>query len=180
MRVREPGPLRPVQKVSAPTNGASRVRSVILVLLVLTGLPAVTQSCAFLYSRPQVRILNVEVRNLGFTSGSLDVVVEVTNPNRFGVELRSMRYRLELEDPQIDDGWLSLASGEANERVSVPGREMQEVSLNLPFQYGSIGSLLRIVLDGDDLQYRVRGDLTARGPLGNMDFPFESRGTFEL
>ena len=141
---------------------------------------AVVPGCAHMYSNPEVRILEVGVHSVGLTSASADLRVEVRNPNRFGVELRGLRYQVELGHSGEGGDWVPVGSGSVEERIKIPGRGFEVVTMTLPFEYASLSPLFRLALTGSGFQYRVVGDLSAWGPLGRVDLPFERRGPLRL
>ncbi len=138
-----------------------------------------SSGCALFYSNPQVRVLEVGVGSLGLTSGTADLRVEVRNPNRFGVELRGLRYRLDLGSDADEGVWVPLVTGTVSDTVRIRGRQVEVVSMSLPFQYSALGPVLGLALTGGAFRYRVVGDLTARGPLGQVELPFETRGRLD-
>lgn len=131
--------------------------------------------CALFYQTPSVEIVDVRVVGLGFTSGTAEVILEVENPNHYKLEVRELRYLLEIEERS--DLWRRLAQGISSEHVELPRRSSRTVSLRVPFEYDAVGAAVRSWWNTGEVTYRIQGDLKARGPGGERDLPFRARGT---
>jgi LEA14-like dessication related protein len=153
-------------------RGRPRQWAQVFVLLVLG---VVLGGCALFYRSPQVQIADVRVVQLGFTSGTAEVKLDVTNPNRFGLEVRELAYLLEVAERE--DLWTELARGQSSERVRIGRRSTREVTLAVPFQYRGAGSALRAWWETGEIRYRVRGEIKARAPTRTIDLPFRAEGT---
>jgi LEA14-like dessication related protein len=144
-----------------------------LASLVLLG----SAGCALFYQSPSVRIVDVRVVGLGFTGGTAEVILEVDNPNRFGLEVRGFDYLLEVGDHRNEARWDTLAHGTAADTVQLPRRSVEEVRLRIPFRYRALDTAFRAWMDGGEIPYQLHGELRARGPGGQRDLPFRSRGS---
>ncbi len=150
----------------------THVRALALVaLLVLTG------ACALFVRSPEVAIADVRVVGLGLSGGTAEVLLEVDNPNRFGVEVREFHYLLQVSDPARPERWDTLAVGVSADTVHLPRRAMTVVPLRIPFRYSALGTALRAWLAGGEVPYRLEGSVRARGSGIQRDLPFRSEGT---
>jgi LEA14-like dessication related protein len=145
----------------------------LLLLLVLATLPG----CALLYQSPEVRIVDVRVVGLGISSGTAEILLEVDNPNRFGLEVRGLDYLLEVGTPSDLARWDTLAVGFHPDTIHLPRRSEEQVAIRIPFRYQALGTALGAWLQGGDIPYRIQGEVKARGPGGERDLPFRSRGS---
>ncbi len=143
--------------------------------LVLPFLVILLGGCSLFYRSPSVAIADVRVVGLGFTSGTAEIVLEVDNPNFFHLEVREFRYLLEVEGR--GDQWSRLAEGSSAESIRLPRRSIERVTLQVPFEYEAVGTAIRSWWDTGAMNYRVQGDILARGPAGQVDLPFRSSGT---
>jgi LEA14-like dessication related protein len=146
---------------------ASRAAGVVLLAGLIGG-------CALFYRNPTVQIADVRVIGLGFTSGTAEVLLRVENPNFFQLEVHEFEYVLEIEDRY--DRWRPLAEGRSEERVRLPRRSTETVTLEIPFSYEALGVALRSWWDTGEVTYRIEGDLIGRGPTGGMNLPFRASG----
>lgn len=152
----------------------ARLLRIGLFLALVVSSSGVLSGCALFFRSPTVEILDVRVVSLGFNSGTAEVVLEVENPNHYRLEVRELSYLLEIE--QRANTWLRLAEGLSSERVELPRRSSQRVTVRVPFDYGAVGAALRSWWNTGEVSYRITGDVKARGPGGERDLPFRARG----
>jgi LEA14-like dessication related protein len=154
-----------------PSRGSGPVRRWLLLVpfLLLIG------GCSVFFRSPGVTLADVRVIGLGLTSGTAQITLEVENPNLFQLEVREFHYLLEVEGRH--DTWSRLAEGSSVERIRLPRRSKEEVRLEVPFSYDAVGVALQSWWQTGSMNYRVRGDLTARGPTGRIDLPFRAEGS---
>lgn len=138
----------------------------------------VSAGCGVFYQAPSVRIADVRVVGLGLSSGTAELDVEVDNPNRFGLEVRGLEYMLEVSDGTEAARWDTLATGISTDTVRIDGREMERVTLSIPFRYQALGTAFQSLLSGGSVPYRIEGVVRAGGFGGQRDLPFRSEGRF--
>lgn len=143
--------------------------------LAVAVLPLVS-GCSLLYKQPAVRSTGVRVTELGLTDGVLRVRLEVSNPNRYGLEVRSVEYRLEVEGGGSAGAWRELAAGVRADAVRIGARGTAEMEVDVPFRYAALGAAVRALLERGSVRYRVRGAVRVAGPLGSVTVPFRSEG----
>lgn len=148
-------------------------------LLLLLFLPGA--GCARFAQEPTVRIEEVRVASLGVAGGTATVGLEIENPNRFAIDIRGLRYRLEVAAPEStpeDPRWLPLAADDRVEPRVLPGRETSRIELPVDFGYAALGAALRSLALSGTVEYRVTGELRLGGPFGGRTLPFSSIGEF--
>lgn len=144
------------------------------VVLMLIG--ASTAGCV---RRPEVALQAVEVSRLGLSGGSLLVTLEVTNPNSFALDSEQMTYALELEGVGQDgeEQWIEFVTGTYDAPFSVAAGQSATVQLPVDFDYSRLGSSALALLRSQGLDYRARGTVMLRTPLGTRAVPFKKQGT---
>lgn len=162
---------------SCPTFGRRRGMLPGVLRPLTVGLLLTLSGCALFFRSPEVRIVDVRVVGLGFTSGTAEVILEVDNPNRFALEVRGLDYLLEVGTPSDLEQWDTLAVGFNPDIIHLPRRSEEKVTLRIPFRYQALGTALSAWMQGGEVPYRVQGELKARGPGGERDLPFRSSGT---
>ena len=152
--------------------GARRV-GLLSMVLALTG-------CTLLIEEPQVRVVDVQAASIGLRGGTLTVLVEVENPNRFGLQSEVFSYRLDLAEQPGDESteWRTLFDGAYEGLVEIPAHESARVEVDVPFEYGTVGVVVGRLLRQGELEYRFSGSLQFPLPVGNVQVPFDERGTF--
>jgi hypothetical protein len=105
------------------------------------------------FQQPIVNLKNVQIRGVGLTGGSLDVVLSVYNPNH---------YRLDA----------------TRSRFSVNDNDSTTVTIPVSFTYAGLGAAGRSILNTGAVNYHVLGDVTVGSPVGNFTVPYSSVGRF--
>ncbi len=169
-----PGPLQRPSRGPAARRATARIGTLLLVGLLLP-------SCALFMSEPRVTLADVRVVQLGITGGTARVELEVENPNRFDLSVRTLAYRLEVAEGPAGEGgeerWLPLAEEEEVARdLTAPAGRTVRVEIPVEFQYRALGAAVRSFLADGEIRYRVRGTVRVDGPLGERRLPFASNG----
>lgn len=155
----------------------NRVRAVPIALLTL-----LLAACAGSYRQPQVNLQSVQLGGLGLRGGTLLVNLAVVNPNRFALNAQQLQYNLLLGDPAAagDTAWIDFASGVYDQAFSVAARDSSTVQIPVEFTYAGLGSAASSILRSGTFDYRARGAVDVRTPLGTYAVPFQKRGTVTL
>ena len=142
---------------------------------------AATASCSLAFQEPTLRVTEVTVTSLDLTGGTAVVVLDVENPNPFGLTSREFRYNLAVAGDTVDAAagdWTELVRGARLDAVEIPGGETRSVRLETPFEYASVGRALLRLLRSGSLEYRFFGSIRFDTPIGEVGAPFDERGTF--
>jgi LEA14-like dessication related protein len=141
-----------------------------------TSVTALGAACATLgrsiFEEPVVTFKNVRVNGLGLDGGSLDVVLNVYNPNGFKLDATRLTYRLLVGDS------VSLGQGALDSRFTVQNKDSTEVRLPITFSYRGLGAAGQQLIRSGTVNYRVVGDFTVATPLGNFTRPYDRTGRF--
>lgn len=144
-------------------------------LLAGVAMACVGGGCATLgratFREPVVTVQSVAVTGVSLTGSTLEVVLQVANPNRFALDAPGMRYRVEVDT-------VPVAAGELTERFRVPARDSAVVRLPLSVSFRGLGAAGRSLLMSGTVPYRVRGALTVATPIGSFTHPFDRAGQF--
>lgn len=154
----------------------------VLATALLLGL--LSQGCAFFYDPPEVRVVGLRVASLGFTAGTAELDLDVHNRNSRDIEVRGLRYRLDVRRPEDDeeggedaaDAWTVLAEGFHAEPTTLTGEERTRVTIEIPFDYEALGTAVRSFLREGRVRYRLEGALGIDGPLGEYEVPLRTTG----
>jgi LEA14-like dessication related protein len=123
------------------------------------------------FREPVVNFRNVEVKGLGLTGGSLDVVLSVYNPNGFKLDATRLTYRLQVDS-------IDVGTGALDQNFVVQKNDSSLVRLPVTFTYAGIGSAGRQLIQSGSVNYRVLGDVTVQTPLGSFTRPYSGTGRF--
>ena len=90
---------------------------------------------------PQISFRSARLSDLGWTGASLELVVDVLNPNSFGVDLNSLNY-------QVVSGGSALGSGQVK-AASLANGEKQQLTIPLSVSFAEMGASVIRMLKGD-------------------------------
>jgi LEA14-like dessication related protein len=123
------------------------------------------------FEEPVVNFQDLRVNGLGLQGGSIDVVLNVYNPNRFALNATRLTYRLMVDS-------VPLGTGALDQRFVVQRGDSAVVRLPIAFTYSGLGAAGRQLLRSGTVNYRVLGDVTVGTPIGNFTRPFDRTGHF--
>jgi LEA14-like dessication related protein len=126
-----------------------------------------------IFQQPIVNLKNVQIRGVGLTGGSLDVVLGVYNPNHYRLDATRLTYRVMMGGDS-----LQVANGALDSRFSVNDNDSTTVTIPVSFTYAGLGAAGRSILNTGAVSYHVLGDVTVGSPVGNFTVPYSSVGRF--
>ena len=142
-------------------------------------------ACASLIQQPRVALANVAVQSLTLSGATIQVELDVENPNGFGLDARALEYTFffqpaELEGDEAGDTWRTLASGRTVEPVNLPANQTVRVPVALPFRFRDLEDAAASFLRDGSLRYRFEGAFTVGSPVGDIRVPFDRTGLLDL
>ena len=145
--------------------------------LLLAAVLVATAGCASLgrgaFREPIVTLQEMRLNGLGLTGGSLDVLLNVENPNGYRLDATRMTYKLYIET-------IPFGEGAVDQRISVDEKAKTTVRIPVNFTYNGIGAAGRALLNTGTVNYRVVGDLTVGTPIGNFTRPYDMNGRYSI
>ena len=124
-----------------------------------------------IFQEPIVNFKDLRVRGLGLSGGSLDVYLNVYNPNQFRLDATRLTYRLLVGESELGQGAL-------DSRFTVQNGDSTTVRIPVDFTYAGIGNAARQMMQSGSVPYTVTGDVTVATPLGNFTRPYTGHGRF--
>jgi LEA14-like dessication related protein len=153
------------------------MRKLVMVAASLTLAATAGAGCASIakntFSEPVVTFREMQLNGIGLTGGSLDIVLNVYNPNRFNLDGKALTYRLMIDSVMFGEGALT-------NNFTVQNGDSTLVRLPLSFTYSGIGAAGRQLLNTGTVNYRVSGDITVGTPLGDFKRPYDRTGRYTL
>jgi LEA14-like dessication related protein len=147
-------------------------RSMILSAVTLA---AAVAGCASIarqaFQEPVVSVRDVRLNGIGLTGGSVDVGLNVYNPNNYRLDATRITYRLLFDT-------VTFATGALTEQQTVQARDTLRLTIPVNFTYRGVGEAGRQILNTGTVNYRLTGDVTVGSPLGNFTVPYSSTGRF--
>lgn len=154
----------------------ARTRRLFLALPLLAVLTLGASGCASLartaFRTPTVELRDIRVRGLGLEGGSLDLVLDVFNPNDYRMDATRLTYAL-----STDSG--TVASGAVTKRVMLEKSQRSEVTLPVNFTMKELMGMAQIMLRKGTVEYIVKGDVTVDSPFGSMTRPYQAKARID-
>lgn len=122
---------------------------------------------------PQVNLQEVVVRGVGLTGGSMDLVVNVYNPNSFTLRGTKLELGFDVEGSHVGDITYT-------DEFQVQEGDTTAVTLPLRFNWDGVSAAVRAALGYGDIPYTMRGQATVRTPFGDRVVPFTRQGRAPL
>ena len=125
------------------------------------------------FAPPKVTFQEMRLNGLGFTGGSLDVVLNVENPNGYRLDATRMTYKLFIDT-------IPFGEGTVNQQITVDEKSQTTVRIPVNFTYEGVGAAGRALMQSGTVPYRVTGDLTVATPIGNFTRPYDMTGRYSI
>ena len=122
---------------------------------------------------PVIQLDHVVVRGLGLSGGSLDLIVNVENPNDFQLRGTRLEVGLDVEGQNLGDITY-------DDDFSVAQNGTTTLTLPLRFGWAGVGRAAIAALGYGDLPYTMKGQARLRTPWGHTDVPFTREGRVPL
>lgn len=140
------------------------------------GLALLAAGCASLarqaFRTPTVALQDVRIRALGLDGGSLDLVLDVYNPNEYRIDATRLTYTL-LADSSL------VAAGTVTRRVTLHNKAHNGVTLPVTFTFKELLNAAEVMLRSGAVDYTVKGDVTVDSPFGSVTRPYEGKARLE-
>ena len=111
------------------------------------------------FEEPQLALEEINITGLGLTGGTLDLVLDVYNPNDYRLRSTRLELALDLEGTHFGDALIDKPldlSPQNHSRVVVPVR----------FEWTGVGAGARALLDRRAVRYRLAGAVLVETPVG--------------
>src|SRR5918912_3687854 len=120
--------------------------------VVLSAITAVAAAagCATLarqaFQQPVVSVRDIRLNGLGLNGGSVDVALNVYNPNNYRLDATRVTYRLLFDT-------VTFATGALTERQTVQARDTLRLLIPVNFTYRGVGEAGRQILNTGSVNY---------------------------
>ena len=146
-------------------------RSVVLSALTLVAVAGCATLARQAFQEPKVSVRDVRLNGIGLNGGSVDVALNVYNPNNYRLDATRITYQLLFDT-------VAFANGAITEQRTVEARDTLRLVIPVNFSYRGVGEAGRQILNTGSVNYRLLGDVTVGSPLGNFTVPYSTTGRF--
>ena len=138
-------------------------------LLGLTACAAMTRSS---FQNPTVELKDIVVKGVGLNGGSLDVLLDVYNPNDYRIDASRVTYTVFAESLQV-------ATGEVTKMTTLDNRKMSTITLPVTFTMRELTQAANVLLQRGSIEYTVQGEFTLATPFGSITRPYKGKGRYD-
>ncbi len=134
-------------------------------ILFLLTLSMCLMSClSWIMEKPSfvLREITVSLRPSSLTEANLIIGLDVQNPNRFDLTLKSFEYVLFLDNKEIGTGHLE-------KEIPVPSLSTTQVQVSVVAKFKDLGDSLKTIITGHDLPYKIEGKASIETTFGSRD-----------
>jgi LEA14-like dessication related protein len=117
------------------------------------------------FQRPALVYESWSAEQLDLDGVTLALHYRLENPNGFGLDLRRLGYRLEVEGHQVVQG--DLPAG-----LQIRPRGTTPLPIPVRLRWRDVPGFAELLLTRVDVAYRLSGDVGVGSPLGIVDLPF--------
>ena len=141
-------------------------------VLALPALAACSGLAERAFARPTILVRGVKVRSVGLTGGSIEVSLQISNPNPYPLPVHRAIYSFALADST------EIGRGESAAAFTLPAHDSTLVQLPLDVSWDGLRAAARDASRDGTVDYRLTGSVTIDTPIGDPNVPFESTGRF--
>ena len=143
-------------------------------ILLFFSLSIFLMSClSWTIEKPSFVLSRIILSPQSSTEMNLLLGLEVQNPNRFDLTLKSFVYTLYLKNEEIGNGHLERG-------ILLPSSSTTQVEIPVVAKFKDLGGILKAIFTGDDLPYKIEGKADVGTALGTLNFPFSKEGRINL
>jgi LEA14-like dessication related protein len=125
------------------------------------------------FERPSVELTAIDITGLGLQGGTLDLLLDVHNPNRYELRASRIAVGIYLEGTHFGDAALTRAP-------VLPAGETTRVVVPVTFSWSGMGSGARGLVSRGSVRYRLDGRLDLDTPLGRRGVDASTEGRVTL
>jgi LEA14-like dessication related protein len=143
-------------------------------ILIIFFLSIVLSSCRnLIMENPSFVLRKIALSPRSFTEMNLLISIEVHNPNRFDLTLRSFEYTLYLKNEEIGNGRLE-------KELLIPSSSTTQTEAPVAAKFKNLGGAVKVLITGEELPYRIEGKAEVKTFFKSYIFPFSKEGSVRL
>ena len=118
---------------------------------------------------PSFVLREIILSTSSLTEANLLIGLDVQNPNRFDLTLKSFEYVLFLDNKEIGTGRLE-------KEILIPSSSTTQVQVSVVAKFKDLGGSLKTIIAGHDLPYKIEGKASIATTFGSRDFSLSRDG----
>ena len=122
---------------------------------------------------PVVTLRDVKLVGAGLTGGTLDILLNVYNPNDFRLDGSRITYRVFADT-------VAVGGGSLDQKFTVQNGDSTALRLPLNFTWSGLGAVARQLQNQGVVNYRVTGEIEVATVVGNFTLPYDQSGRYSV
>jgi LEA14-like dessication related protein len=139
------------------------------ILFLLTFSICLVSCLTWIMEKPSFVLREIILSPSSLTEANLLIGLDVQNPNRFDLTLKSFEYVLFLDNKEIGTGRLE-------KEILIPSSSTTQVQVSVVAKFKDLGGSLKTIIAGHDLPYKIEGKASVETTFGSRYFPFSKDG----
>jgi LEA14-like dessication related protein len=141
-------------------------------------LPVLVAGCATLghalrFQEPDITLKEIRVTGLGLTGGTLDLALDVFNPNDYRLRSTRLEVGIDLEQAHFGDALVETP-------LELPSQQHSLVTVPVRFEWAGLGAGARGLLTRQAIRFGLTGVVTLGTPLGDRRVRVSGSGDVPL
>jgi LEA14-like dessication related protein len=145
-------------------------------ILILFTLPLFLVSClGWILEKPSLVLREITLSPRSLIEMNVLLGLDIQNPNRFDLTLKSFEYTLFLNNEEIGNGRLE-------KEILIPSSSTTRVQATVAASFKNLGGSLKAILAGmagKDISYKIEGKADVKTIFGGFKFPFSKEGRIQ-
>ncbi|HET7248658.1 MAG TPA: LEA type 2 family protein [Gemmatimonadales bacterium] len=132
-----------------------------------------TLANALQFAEPEVQLKEVQITGLGLTGGTLNLALDVYNPNDYRLRSTRLELGIDLENTHFGDAVLETP-------LELPSQQHTLVTLPVRFEWAGVGAGARALLSRQAIAFGLTGTAYLGTPLGDRRVQVHGSGNVPL
>jgi LEA14-like dessication related protein len=139
------------------------------IVLLLTPSLLLVSCLSWILEAPSFTLREIDLNPRSFTEMQLLLSLDVRNPNRFDLTLRSFEYTIYLNHEEV-------GSGRLEKELLIPSSAITRIQAPVAARFKNLGGSVMSVITGKGLPYKIAGKADVKTVLGSRTISFASEG----
>ena len=143
-------------------------------ILLLCAFSILLTSClSWFMEKPSFVLRGVMISPRSFTEMKLLIALDVRNPNRFDLTLKSFECTVYLDTDEIGKGRLE-------KEILIPSSSTTRIEVPIDVKFKDLGESLKAIFTTGNLPYRIEGRADVGTAFGSLNYSFSEEGQTHL
>jgi len=151
----------------------NKVRAYCNILFLFTLSVFLVSCLSWIVEKPSFVLREVILNPGSITDMNLILGIEVQNPNRFDLTLKSFEYSVYFNNEEIGNGRLE-------KEFLIPSSSTTRVRIPVAAKFKDLHGSLKTIIAGNEIVYKIEGKADVKTKFGSLKFLFSKEGHINL